>query len=71
MYYEDLLEIIDDIMREIDGQEVKKIFKEKFGSGSEINMNKALRRLREHKKVGFRKEGVRIFYWSMRLRKRS
>ena len=62
MYYDDLLEIINGIGEYTDGMIIKKIYLEKSGGGSEVNMNKALRRLRDHKKVKYKKKGVRIFY---------
>ncbi len=57
-----MLEIIDTLDKFTDGMAVKRIFNEKWGDGSEINMNKALRRLRSHGKVKWKKKGVRIFY---------
>ena len=62
MYYDDFEEIINNLDKWIDGVSLKNIFSEKYGGGSTINMNKALRKLREHKKVKFKKEGRKIFY---------
>lgn len=62
MYFDDLLEIIEGLDKFTDGKRVKAIFLEMWGSGSDMNMNKALRRLRRYKKVKWKKKGVRIFY---------
>ena len=62
MYYDDLLDIINTYEKFTDGIEVKKMFVEKWGSASTINMNKALRKLRKSKRVKWKKKGVRIFY---------
>ena len=62
MYYDDLLEIIDKLDKFVDGKKVKDMFLKQWGSGSVMNMNKALRKLRHHKKVKWKKKGVRIFY---------
>ena len=62
MYFDDLLEIIDTLEKFTDGKIVKDMFLDRWGSGSVINMNKALRKLREQKRVCWKKKGVRIFY---------
>ena len=69
MYYDDLLEIIDNELKILDGCEVKDLFIEKFGSGSVINMNKALKKLRHDDKVCSHQEGRRIYYWSIKIKK--
>ena len=62
MYFDELKEIIDKRVEFIDGVSLKNQFKEKFGGGSDINMNKALKKLREKNLVTFRKDGRKIFY---------
>ena len=62
MYFDELKEIIDTLDKYTDGMTVKNMFIDKFGGGSILNMNKALRKLREKKLVKWKKEGVRIFY---------
>lgn len=47
----------------IDGVSLKDSFIEKFGGGSVINMNKALKNLRKYKRVNFQEQGRKIFYW--------
>lgn len=68
MYYQTLKELIDSISEKdkLDGVAVKQRFIEKYGGGSFINMNKALRLLRENEKVNFEKIGVKIFYWKIK-----
>ncbi len=67
MYYQTLKKLIDEVAtskrKKIDGVALKNIFIEKFGGGSIINMNKALKLLRKNKLIKFEKVGVRIFYW--------
>lgn len=68
MYYQSLKELIEELSpykrNMIEGVLLKNTFVEKFGGGSTINMNKALKKLRDYKKVNFQKEGVRVFYWA-------
>lgn len=65
MYYQSLKELIDLISKKekIDGVTLKNNWIEKYGGGSTMNMNKALRKLREHKRVNFKIKGRKIFYW--------
>lgn len=65
MYYQTLKEMIDEIPKreKIDGVALKNNFIEKYGGGSIINLNKALKKLRQYKKVNFEKKGVKIYYW--------
>jgi len=62
MYYFTLLEIINEVKEEIDGQSLMNLFIEKYGSGNKINMNKALKKLRKEDKVNYRKSGRKIYY---------
>lgn len=65
MYYQTLKEMIDLISKKnmVEGVYLKELFIETYGGGSVINLNKALKKLREYKKVNFLKKGVRIYYW--------
>lgn len=67
MYYQTLKEMIDNISKKdkVDGVKLKELFVEKYGGGSFINMNRALKLLRQNKKVSFEKVGVKIFYWEI------
>lgn len=61
----DLIEEVSKTKRKkIDGVYLKNLFIEKFGGGSVINMNKALKNLRKYKRINFEKNGVKIFYWA-------
>ena len=62
MYFDELKDIINELEKFTDGVTVKNMYKEKFGGGSDLNMNKSLRKLRAKKLVKFKKKGVRIFY---------
>jgi len=62
MYYFTLLEIINEVKEEIDGQSLMNLFIEKYGSGNKINMNKALKKLRKEDKINYRKSGRKIYY---------
>ena len=62
MYYFTLLEIINEVKKEIDGQSLMELFIERYGSGNKINMNKALKKLRKEGKVKYRRVGRKIYY---------
>jgi len=69
MYYQSLKELIEELGRKVESQELKSLFLEKYGSGSTINMNKALRKLRENKRVRFKfakKDKRKIIYWAVK-----
>lgn len=57
-----MLEIIENLEEETDGVTLKYIFEEKFGSGSHLNMNRALKTLREKEYVDWRQVGKKIYY---------
>jgi len=68
VYYQTLKEMIDVIAEahKIDGVMLKNNFVEEYGGGSTINMNKALKKLRNDKRVNFEKRGVKIYYWQIK-----
>lgn len=68
MYYYVLLEEINRLKREVEGRELQRIYIEKYGSGSIININRALKRLRKNNEVNFEKRGRKIVYWSLKFK---
>lgn len=63
-YYQIFEDMINNLKEgeELDGSSLREKFKDKYGHGNRINMNKALKKLRRDGRVNSRKKGRKILY---------